>query len=123
MGFLPDGATQKIDGATPPMTCQPADVSNFMADAYHAARPEPNTCTLSQIGRFYTACLAPGSATCGTFTAPDAGESDQLCAACILSRTTDPTYGPIIEHQGWQELNVAGCLEMTDPSLLACAKS
>jgi hypothetical protein len=123
MGFLPDGAPAMVDGGMPIPTCKPADVSTFHADPYHAARPQPNTCTTDQINRFYTACLAPSSTTCGTFIAPDAGTLDQLCAACIISRPSDPTYGPIIDHGTWQELNVAGCLEMTDSTALTCAKA
>jgi hypothetical protein len=124
-GFLPDGAPSSIDGGAPPPTCKPADVSTFKADPYHAARPQPNTCTTDAINRFYTDCLAPGSTgtTCGIFLGTDAAASDQVCAACILSRPSDPTYGPIIEHSGWQELNVAGCLEITDPTALMCAKA
>jgi hypothetical protein len=124
-GTLPDTGSQGGDGAPQDAapTCKPADVSTFKADPYHAARPQPNSCTLDQINRFYAACLAPGSSTCGIFIASDASASDQLCAACIISRPSDPTYGPIIQHPGWQELNVAGCVELTDPTGLSCSKS
>ncbi len=45
------------------------------------------------------------------------------CAGCILTPDTADHYGPLIDHGGFVTANQAGCVELTDPGALSCAKS
>ena len=106
--------------------CQPADVSTFSAPAYRPALAQPGHCTPSQIDQFFQDCLAEGHtpATCAAFEGDDASASNQSCAACLISRPGDMSYGALVAHtSGLVSLNVPGCMELTNPASLDCAKA
>jgi hypothetical protein len=114
-----------VDAGGTTGSCSPADVSGFTAPAYHNAKTPTGACTQAYIDAFYTGCLAAGStqATCAPFGS-GADASHKACAACIVSADTAAQYGALVEHKGTVSLNVAGCMEIKDPTGgLACAKS
>jgi hypothetical protein len=107
--------------------CQPADVETFVATAYRAASgPYQNLCSTYAIGALYDYCFAPGlgsSASCDTARA-----AYSACYACILTSDEEDagSDGPLLsDSTGWVRPNVAGCIELSDPSSqgLACAKA
>ncbi len=105
--------------------CSPADVSSFTPPAYKSAKQPTSACTQTFIDAFYTGCLATGSTqqSCAPFGS-GADAAHKACAQCIVSADTAANYGPLIEHKGTVSLNVAGCMELKDPTGgLACAKS
>jgi hypothetical protein len=105
-------------------SCQPGSVQTFQPTAYHPATAAWQGVCLPQGGidpiqLFLSHCLGGASAAlCDEFkqTYPD-------CASCILTPDTADHYGPLIQHGGFVTGNVAGCLELTDPGALSCAKS
>src|SRR5262249_52981763 len=48
--------------------------------------------------------------------------ANQACAACILTRPSDPAWGPVIVNAGF-ELNSSGCMALMDPTSQMCAKA
>jgi hypothetical protein len=123
-------------GAPPPTedasACHPGDVQTYQPSAYHfAAAAWRGVCAVEgpngngQDRLFFDKCLVPGATPegCAAFQADSANAE---CAKCIL--TPDATashdgYGPLINHGTFITTNVAGCVELTDPSALTCAKA
>jgi hypothetical protein len=125
-GALYDGPGS-TDGAPPSpdaSSCQPADVETYVPGGYHPATAAwQGVCTMDQFGGFYDACLGPGatSGSCSAYSKEDAGNG--ACAACILTPDSAAAYGPLIEHGTFIANNVAGCIQLTLPSQLSCAKA
>jgi hypothetical protein len=109
------------------MWCEPADVSGFTAPVYvPATGANQGKCTTTQIQSFYEQCLASTAtqASCALLVGAMAAPLDKACAACIISRETDAKYGVIVEHKGFVSVNLAGCMEIADPTNgLACARA
>jgi hypothetical protein len=126
-GALADGpsndgvATVSLDASS----CQPADVETYVPGEYHPATAAwQGVCSTGEITAFYDACLAPGTSSataCSAFSAPDAAGS--ACAACIVTPDSASAYGPLISHGTFITNNVAGCIQLTLPSELSCAKA
>jgi hypothetical protein len=110
--------------------CRPGDVETYQPDAYHHAAPAwRGLCVVGgpsgsgQDRGFFDACLAPGATpdTCAAFRSDP---SNDACANCIQTDDTASHYGPLINNRHtFITTNVAGCIELTDPSALSCAKS
>jgi hypothetical protein len=95
----------------------PVDETNFTPPAYKHAKTALGACSASDISGFDTACLSSTatSTTCQTYQTAHA-----TCASCLTSKSTDSTWGPLVVWNGVQSLNVAGCIELTNPSDTAC---
>jgi hypothetical protein len=113
-------------------SCQPGSVQTFQPTAYRPATaawqgvcipnpgaPSDGGAPVDPIHLFHDMCLGAASATqCDEFK-----HDYPACASCILTPDTADHYGPLIQHGGFVTGNVAGCLELTDPGELSCAKS
>ncbi|MGH7270141.1 MAG: hypothetical protein ACREJ3_06885 [Polyangiaceae bacterium] len=115
-----------LDGQ-PGGACQPGDVETYLPGPYVAAAPAwQGVCVgtgADLIELFYDACLG-GSAsptTCATFKA--ASTANAACAACIVAPMTATRFGPVINYGSFADRNTAGCIELTDPNGLPCAKA
>jgi hypothetical protein len=109
-------------------SCQPGEVETYTPSVYRPATAQwQGVCTSDQIATFGSACLALGGPSspdaCAAFAAPDAATAP--CAACILTPDSSSTYGPLIAHDHGTFItpNVAGCIELTAPGQLSCAKA
>jgi hypothetical protein len=104
--------------------CQPGSVQTFQPSAYRPATAAwQGVCVphggADPIQLFHDKCLGGASASlCDEFK-----QDYPACASCILTPDTADHYGPLIQHGGFVTGNVAGCLELTDPGALSCAKS
>lgn len=108
-----------LDGGT----CQPGDVQTYVPKAYHPATPAyQGVCSGQQLQDFYTACLDP-SATAASCYSFSQSPSTSACASCILTPEAAAAYGPLVDHGSFITQNVGGCIELTDPSGLTCAKA
>lgn len=121
------GPTIERDGAfaDAASTCQPGDVRTFQPSSYHPAETSSQgACLVSgrgdRIQQFYDACLgnAATNDACMSFK-----KYHPACANCIVTPDTAGHYGPLIDHHGFLAMNVAGCLELTVPGALSCAKA
>jgi hypothetical protein len=133
LSALGDGGTLDLDGNGVDVaiglldggTCQPGDVRTFAAAAYTPATPMwQDVCTTDQLAAFYAACVASdadaAATSCATF---QSDPTNMACAACILTPDSAPNYGPLVGHGTFITANVGGCIEVTDPSGLVCAKA
>ena len=112
--------------------CRPGDVQSYQPVPYHfAAAAWRGACVVGgptgngQDRLFFEKCLAPDATpqSCAAFQADAANAG---CAKCILTADTTADhdgYGTLINHGTFITTNVAGCLELTDPSALSCAKA
>jgi hypothetical protein len=122
-----DGAASGTEGggASPGAdanACRPGDVGTYQPAYHPASAAWQGLCRPDLISGFYDACLGPlatGSA-CAAFKAD---KTAGRCASCILTSDTATHYGPLVDHGTFITTNVAGCIELTDPSGLSCAKS
>ncbi len=128
-GFSSPWDAQSPDGA---MTGLPADgnactpsssVETFLpSGSYRFANPVSGACTADQIKKYYDACFGASSspATCALFSQ---ASINATCSSCILTSSSATAYGPLVKTGSLVLGNVAGCIELTEPSLLACAES
>jgi MYXO-CTERM domain-containing protein len=115
------------DGGDGGLVCPtPAVETGFTPAAYVHAVPHQNACSQQLIDDYYTLCLASTATaqSCAPFTNnPDAAH--QACAACIVTPSTASAYGPVIQATYGNFIvstpNLGGCIEILDPSGLACA--
>jgi hypothetical protein len=125
---VPDGmATGSGDGATSTPgdanACRPGDVETYQPKAYRPATAAwQGVCSAAQIGSYYDDCLG-AQATTTTCTAFQSDKTSSPCAACISTLDDASHYGPLISHGTFITTNVAGCIELTDPAGLSCAKA
>jgi hypothetical protein len=111
-GGLPDASS----GTCP----APADVSAWVPPALKPVKTSPGACSAQDISDFDAACLnANGSVTaCTAFTT-----AHPACRMCLVSTSTDASWGPVVQYSGIESLNVAGCLSLVDAANAACARS
>jgi hypothetical protein len=69
---------------------------------------------------YYDACFGAGkdASKCSKF--PD---MYPRCAACILTADKDKLYGPLVSSGGFVQVNIAGCIEVSDPDGSLCARA
>jgi hypothetical protein len=119
-GQTPDGGLTGLP--TDANACTPGNVQTFVSPGYRSANPVVGACTQDQINQYFTACFAPGSTTamCSAFTqAP----INATCSSCVVTNASASAYGPLVSTGALIQSNVAGCIELSEPSLLICAKS
>lgn len=111
-----------VDNYVPPPddtgpVCAPGDTSKFMP-TWGAPVHDPTACTPAQIQGYADACI--GGTTCTAFTGDAANKA---CVACLATPDTATSYGPMVVHMSWREINVAGCYAITDgdASAMSCA--
>jgi hypothetical protein len=111
-----------VDAAS---ACQPSGVQAYVPGAYkHAAAPS-SACVVggAQIyDEFYELCLGAdkSKAKCDAFNDMPGYAA---CAACILTPYASSRLGPIIDYGEFVGGNVAGCLEIADPSAVSCSSA
>jgi hypothetical protein len=124
---LPDGSTFDASvgqggGSDDANACRPGDVETYQPGAYLSATAAwQGVCRQDLISGFYDACLG-AQATLATCTAFKSDRTAARCAECILTPDDQSNYGPLIDHGTFITANVAGCIELTDPAGLSCAK-
>jgi hypothetical protein len=126
--------TDGSGGIDAPLACPPASLDEWSAGAYHHAQPlQPAACNALLLNDYYTNCLGPSSSQDACNQEWGAGEdpAHATCQSCILTPSSATVWGPLIDYGtggdggagGTVALNVAGCVEILDPSQLVCATS
>lgn len=103
--------------------CAPANMAGFVPPPYVHASGQTFDCP-SHEGAFLTAtCFGDASTVAACSAFPDAGIPDgstvsAQCNSCLRSDEAPDggTYGPFIRVGGTTVANVAGCVEIADPS-------
>jgi len=102
-------------------SCVPATLPGY-TDIWRAPHVVPSACTEDQISQFIQVCLVGadgGAQECTNFVQ---GASTEQCARCMLSDSTDTTFGPVILFSTYTLLNLGGCVALVDPCQEACAE-
>jgi hypothetical protein len=117
-----DGGVILFDAAA----CQPGDVLPFAPTAYvHAAAPS-DACQVTASGNpadaIFDGCFGASATPAGCAYAV---KNNDPCWRCIDTTVSGAAaYGPVLaDGTGIVRLNVAGCIELSDPSAIACAKA
>ena len=122
------GQDASNEGSAPATSCHPGSVETFVAPAYRpATSPGRGACDPMLISDYYASCLAPPQSE--PDAAPGASksrcdgfaQSHPDCAACITTAESASAYGPLVLVDGFVQANVAGCVEVEDPSDRLCA--
>jgi hypothetical protein len=105
--------------------CRPGYVDTFQSspETYHPATAAwQGVCHDMDFQNFFDACLGVNASAndCAAFKA---NPTHRTCTACIETPSTDSHYGPLVSFGAFVMPNVAGCIELTDPTGLACAKA
>jgi hypothetical protein len=114
-----DESLLPLDGSV----CEPRGVQTFVPMPYRpATNPWQGVCTMQQLQGFYAACIdsTASTASCHAFSQQ---ADNAACSTCILTPENANNYGPLIDHMTFITPNVGGCIELTDPSGLPCAKA
>jgi hypothetical protein len=128
------GAPGDGSGSDAPLACPPANLDEWQAGAYHHAQVvQPTACTSLLINDYYNACLGSMASQESCDEDWGAGEdaAHATCQSCILTSSTASMWGPLVDYGtgadggagGTVSVNVAGCVEILDPSQLSCAMS
>jgi hypothetical protein len=121
-GQSPDGTPTGLPNDA--NACTPGSaVQSFVPNGtYRSANPVVGACTLDQINQYFAACFGESSspAQCAMFKQ---ASINTTCSSCILTSSTAPAYGPLVSTGALVQNNVAGCIELTQPSLFSCAES
>jgi hypothetical protein len=126
------GDAGAVDGGldAAPLACPPASLDEWIPPAYHSAQPVQQVCSVLFINDFYNSCLGPSQSSSACAENWGAGEdvAHSLCQACLVTPATNMTWGPLVNYgtaggTGTVSVNVAGCVELLDPSKLGCATS
>jgi hypothetical protein len=107
-------------------SCHPGNVETFVPGTYRHAAPTgqgacvPSDGGLDPIQAYYEACIGSSMSkgACDAFAV-----SNPACTACIVSSESATAYGPLVLANGFLQANVAGCVEVEDPSNLSCAQA
>jgi hypothetical protein len=113
-----------------PLVCPPAPLDEWTPPAYIHAQAVQHVCTTAMLQDFYTSCLGPmqSATACGLNWGAGEDVAHSVCQACIITPSSGMTLGPLINYgngsgSGTVSVNVAGCVELLDPSKESCAAS
>lgn len=125
-GGVGNGATSDGGLGT---ACQPGNVETFVPAAYVPALPAgQGACVtaadnVDPIQVYYDDCFPPNGSRAACDAFGQISPAYAACEACIVTAATAPAYGPLILADGFVQENVAGCLELKNPSDLLCAQA
>jgi hypothetical protein len=122
-----EGGTAPTDGgADAALACPPAPLDEWAAPGYrHGQARQPLACSASLIQDFYASCLGPDATNDGCNQSWGAGEdaAHQTCQNCLVTPSAATAWGPLVNYGSTVSVNVAGCIELLDPSQASCASS
>jgi hypothetical protein len=97
-----------------PADCMPVLVDPSAIPPFIPPNPPQSACTVAQIQALFQACMTGVPAACTAFYAADAGNA--ACIACMTSKSTDKSWGPIVNFAGigMSFPNPSGCMALMD---------
>jgi hypothetical protein len=124
----PGGWTPPEAGPSTGASCQPGNVETFVAGAYvPALEGSQGACApidgVDPMQLYYEDCFGPSASRVACDAFGQISPAYGACKACIVTAATAPAYGPLVLAGGFVQANVAGCIELVDPSDLLCAQT
>ena len=122
--------------ATPdaPLACPPASLDEWRADTtHHAQAVQPSACDANLLNDYFASCLGPNASpeTCNQGWGAGEDPAHATCQNCLVTAASSSVWGPLVDYGtgadggagGTVSVNVAGCVEILDPSQLTCVAS
>ena len=120
------GAGSGDGGADAPLACPPQPLDEWVAPSYRPAQArQALACSALLIQDFYASCLGPNATNDGCNQNWGAGEdlAHQTCQNCLVTQSSATAWGPLVNYGTTVSVNVAGCIELLDPTQASCAAS
>ena len=117
-----------------PLACPPASLDEWHAGAYHHAEAvQPSACDGPLLNDYFASCLGPDASpeTCNQGWGAGEDPAHATCQNCLVTAASSSVWGPLVDYGtgadggagGTVSVNVAGCVEILDPSQLTCVMS
>jgi hypothetical protein len=108
-----------IDAASA-AACAPASAAGWAPTWVPPSGAAQGACAPQDVADLYAACFGAGATddTCSTYES-----NNPTCASCVLSASTDSSWGPIVAFSDTLAVNQPGCLDLVEPSAAACAQA
>jgi len=121
-GAMPDGSMGGDGGSGTCTAPQPIGNASLAWRAPYG--PHLGVCTTQDITDYYGDCLGPNAnaMTCSSLFGTQGPKA--TCGNCLTTDETNPSWGALVltgTLGGW--FNYPGCIALTDPAQLMCAKS
>lgn len=124
-GAQPEGGAPGDGGTSDAqLACPPAPLDEWSPPPYrHAQARQPSACSALLVIDFYQSCLGPTATNDGCNQTWGTGQdaAHQTCQTCLVTASSDTLWGPLVDYGMTVSINVAGCIELLDPSQLACS--
>jgi hypothetical protein len=117
----PASSTTAADGgATTAATCAPASAEGWTATWVPPTGASQGACAAQDLSNLYAACFGASATddTCNSYQS-----NNPTCAACVLSASTDSSWGPVVVFGDTTTINQPGCLALVDPAEGTCAQA
>ena len=104
----------------PTATCAPSSATDWSPSWVPPTGASQGLCAPQDLADLYAACFGADATdhTCSSY------ESDNpTCAACVLSASTDASWGAVVVFADTTVVNQPGCLDLVDPAGAACAQA
>jgi len=117
--LVPTAGTDVDAGAQPPAaTCTPSSAAGWSPAWVPPTGASQGLCAPQDLADLYAACFGADASdgTCSSYES-----SSPTCASCVLSASTDASWGAIVVFADTTVVNQPGCLELVDPAEAPCA--
>jgi hypothetical protein len=106
----------------------PSSLDGGLPSYHHAQPAQAAACTSALIDDFYASCLGPNASASACDqnwgSGPDVGDiAHATCQRCLVTDSTSPTWGPVVNYGTTVSVNIAGCIELLDAMNVPCAMS
>ncbi len=109
-----DASVQSGDGddVGVALDCTPTLPDGSVTPPFVPPRRPQSVCTASQVLALFEACWAGSTASCNAFYGDP---TNSTCIRCMISDSTDPSWGPIVSYPNdTSQANVGGCVALVD---------
>lgn len=100
--------------------CFPHDESAFSPSWIAPVGAKQGACSSQQVSAYYNDCLGT-SASQSLCTAWQGANAS--CYNCLFTDSTAPSYGALVGYGALVNVNLAGCVALSEPCNLSCAKT
>jgi hypothetical protein len=101
-------------------TCAPSSAAGWSPTWVPPTGASQGLCAPQDIANLYAACFG-ADATDATCSAYESGSP--TCASCVLSASTDASWGAVVVFADTTVVNEPGCLDLVDPAEATCAEA
>ncbi|HEY3817482.1 MAG TPA: hypothetical protein VGL81_09940 [Polyangiaceae bacterium] len=116
----PGSAADGDAGDPAAATCAPASAAGWAPIWVPPTGASQGLCAPQDLADIYAACFGPDATD---DTCSDYESNSPTCASCVLSDSTDASWGPVVVFAETTAVNQPGCLDLVDPDAADCAQA